>query len=102
MSEQLLDGYLSREQLAKELGKTLRTIDRWETRRIGPPRVVIGRMILYRREAVREWLLSQEQQRGKDAQLGHNGKGSHPGSRRQPVRRLRGFPPPRRSASQVE
>ena len=94
MSEQLRDGYVSREQLAKELGKALRTIDRWERRRIGPPRVVIGRMILYRREAIRDWLLSQEQQRnGKDARLGHNGKGSHPGSRRQPARRLRGFRP---------
>jgi predicted DNA-binding transcriptional regulator AlpA len=93
MSEQLLDGYVSREQLAKELGKALRTIDRWERRRIGPPRVVIGRMILYRKVAVREWLLSQEQQRGKDSRLGHNGKGYRPGSRRQPVRRLRGFRP---------
>ena len=93
MSEQLLEGYVNREQLAKELGKTLRTIDRWERRRIGPPRVVIGRMILYRREAVREWLLSQEQQRGKDARPGHNGKGSHLGSRRQPARRLSGFRP---------
>jgi hypothetical protein len=94
MSEQLLDGYVSREQLAKELGKALRTIDRWERRRIGPPRVVIGRMILYRREAIRDWLLLQEQQRnGRNARLGHNGKGFHPGSRRQPVRRLRGFRP---------
>jgi predicted DNA-binding transcriptional regulator AlpA len=92
MSEQLLDGYVSREQLAKELGKALRTIDRWERRRIGPPRVVIGRMILYRKEAVQEWLLSQEQQRGKDARPGHNSNGRL-GSRRQPARRLRGFRP---------
>ena len=87
MSEQLLDGYVSREELAKELGKALRTIDRWETRRIGLPRVVIGRMILYRREAIRDWLLSQEQQRnGKNARPGHNGKESYPASRRQPGR----------------
>jgi hypothetical protein len=87
MSEQLLDGYVSREELAKELGKALRTIDRWETRRIGPPRVVIGRMILYRREAIRDWLLSQEQQRnGKESRPGRNGKESYPASRRQPAR----------------
>ena len=93
MPEQLLDGYVSREQLAKELGKALRTIDRWERRRIGPPRVVIGRMILYRKEAVREWLLSQECQRnGKNARLGHNGKASYRGARQQPLRRGRGLP----------
>ena len=93
MSDQLLDGYVNREQLAKELGKTLRTIDRWERRRIGPPRVVIGRMILYRKEAVREWLLSQEQPRGKDTRAGHNGNGRPFGSRRIPARRSRGFRP---------
>jgi predicted DNA-binding transcriptional regulator AlpA len=93
MSEQLLDGYVSREQLAKELGKALRTIDRWERRRIGPPRVVIGRMILYRKEAVREWLLSQEQQRkGKNARPGDS-KGARLGLRRQPAQRSRGFRP---------
>jgi len=90
MSEQLLDGYVSRTQLAKELGKTLRTIDRWEMRRIGPPRVVVGRMILYRRESVREWLLSRElqQREGKDRRPGHNGNGAMSGSRRHPARRL--------------
>ncbi len=93
MSDQLLEGYLKREQLAKELGKTLRTIDRWERRRIGPPRVVVGRMILYRKEAVREWLLSQEQPPGKDTRGGHNGNSQPFGSRRIPARRSRGFRP---------
>ncbi len=94
MSEELLDGYISREQLAKELGKALRTIDRWETRRIGPPRVVIGRMILYRKETVREWLLSREQQRnGGSPRSRRDGEDARLGSRRQPTRRPRGFRP---------
>jgi len=61
--ETLLDGYLRKAQLAQELGQSPRTLDRWETLRIGPPRVVIGRTILYRRDSVLEWLKSREQHR---------------------------------------
>ena len=60
----VLDGYLSREALAEQLGKSVRTIDRWETRRAGPPRVLLGKTIFYRLESVRAWLLSCEEQRG--------------------------------------
>jgi len=56
----ILDGFITREQLAAEFGKSLRTIDRWEVRRIGPPRIIVGRTILYRVEAVRAWLQSCE------------------------------------------
>ena len=37
------------------------TLSRWETRRIGPPCVRVGRRVLYRRGAVQEWLRSQEE-----------------------------------------
>jgi len=56
----LLDGYLRREELAQQLGVSPRTIDRWQTARCGPPRVAIGRTILYNLESVREWLRSNE------------------------------------------
>lgn len=61
----LLNGYLTREEFASALGKSARTIDRWDRRRIGPPRVVVGKTILYRVEAVKEWLQSCEQRRGR-------------------------------------
>jgi predicted DNA-binding transcriptional regulator AlpA len=58
----VLEGFLRREELAQQFGLSPRTIDRWEALRAGPPRVRVGRTILYRIEAVREWLLSREQQ----------------------------------------
>jgi predicted DNA-binding transcriptional regulator AlpA len=58
----ILDGFLRREELAQQLGLSARTIDRWEALRIGPPRVCVGRTILYDVESVREWLRSREQQ----------------------------------------
>ena len=61
----ILDGFITREQLAAELGKSPRTIDRWEVRRIGPPRVIVGRTILYRVESVRLWLQSCERHKGR-------------------------------------
>ena len=61
----ILDGFITREQLAVELGKSTRTIDRWEVRRIGPPRVIVGRTILYRVESVRSWLQSCERHKGR-------------------------------------
>ena len=62
MTQRLTDDFITPDETADELGVTRRTLDRWHTRRIGPPRIQIGRKILYRREAVREWLLKNEQQ----------------------------------------
>jgi predicted DNA-binding transcriptional regulator AlpA len=59
----VLDGFLRREELAQQLGLSPRTIDRWEALRKGPPRVCVGRTILYNVESVREWLRSKEQQK---------------------------------------
>ena len=58
----VLEGYLRREELAEQFGLSPRTIDRWEALRKGPPRVCVGRTILYRIDAVCEWLVSREQQ----------------------------------------
>jgi predicted DNA-binding transcriptional regulator AlpA len=70
----LLDGYLTREALAAQLQKSVRTIDRWETRRVGPPRVRVGRLILFRVQSVREWLESHEQPHGKRATRGRGSR----------------------------
>jgi predicted DNA-binding transcriptional regulator AlpA len=57
----VLEGFLRREELAMEFGLSTRTIDRLEAQRQGPPRVYVGRTILYKVESVREWLISREQ-----------------------------------------
>jgi predicted DNA-binding transcriptional regulator AlpA len=57
----VLEGFLSREELAQAFGLSTRTLDRLEALRQGPPRVYFGRMILYKAESVRTWLLSREQ-----------------------------------------
>ena len=56
----LLDKWISRSALAAELGVSSDTLARWQTQRIGPPCVRIGRKVIYRREAVRHWLISRE------------------------------------------
>jgi predicted DNA-binding transcriptional regulator AlpA len=59
----ILSGFLRREELAQQLGLSPRTIDRWEALRIGPPRCCVGRTVLYRIEAVRQWLQTREEDR---------------------------------------
>ena len=56
----LLDGWIIRADLARELTLSADTLQRWETRRVGPPCVRVGRKVLYRMEAVRDWLRDQE------------------------------------------
>jgi predicted DNA-binding transcriptional regulator AlpA len=58
----VLPGLLRRAELAKQLGLSPRTIDRWQALCEGPPRVTVGRTILYSVESVRAWLRSREQQ----------------------------------------
>jgi hypothetical protein len=59
----LLRDYFRKVELAAELEKSTRTLDRWEELRIGPPRTVIGKDIFYRRDSVEAWLRSCEQRR---------------------------------------
>ena len=55
-SESPLDDYITRHELAQLLGKSVRTLDRWHLRRIGPPRTRAGCSILYSKKMVTEWL----------------------------------------------
>ena len=57
----LLVGWISRLDLALELGLSVDTLRRWEAMRTGPPCVRAGRKVYYRRAAVEEWLEEQEQ-----------------------------------------
>ena len=58
----ILDGYIRRAELARMLDVTERTVYRWELLRIGPPRVVVGSLILYNIASLKAWLASREQQ----------------------------------------
>ena len=60
ISEPVLSGFLTKEELADELGRNMRTLDRWEVLGIGPPRTLVGRQILYRRSSLLKWLASRE------------------------------------------
>lgn len=59
----LLADWISREQLAGELGIACDTLARWEARQIGPLCTRIGRKVLYRRTSVESWINAQEQTR---------------------------------------
>jgi len=61
-SEPILSEFLTKQELAAELGREMRTLDRWDALGIGPPRTRVGRKILYRRTSVRAWLTAQENQ----------------------------------------
>ena len=66
-SAALLSGWISRKHLADALCLTVDTLGRWEARRFGPPCVRAGRMVLYRRRVVQDWLGAQEMPRAKVA-----------------------------------
>ena len=57
----LLSEFLTKEELAAELRRNVRTLDRWAALGIGPPRTRIGRTVLHRRSSVNKWLAEQEQ-----------------------------------------
>lgn len=49
-------------QIAKGLGISKRTLDRFHAKRMGPPRIRIGKKILYRRSSVIAWLEAREEE----------------------------------------
>ena len=63
----LLDGYLTRLELAAELRVTARTIDRYERERTAPPSAIIGGRRLYPRGEVQKWIEAKIENRGRDA-----------------------------------
>jgi hypothetical protein len=56
----LLRDFLNKSEICRELGICPRTLNRWHARRIGPPRIIISRKILYSRKSVLDWLRSRE------------------------------------------
>ena len=60
-SEPLLSEFLTKRELAAELQRNERTLDRWDALGTGPPRTRVGRKVLYRRTSAQKWLAAQEQ-----------------------------------------
>jgi hypothetical protein len=60
-NEQVLSEFLTKEELAEQLQRNPRTLDRWAVLGMGPPRTHVGRTVLYRRASVQKWLVAQEQ-----------------------------------------
>jgi len=46
---------------ADQLGCTVRTLENWRNRRIGPAWTKIGHRVFYREAALSSWIVSQEQ-----------------------------------------
>lgn len=59
MQNSLRESHFTKDELARELGRSTRTLDRWHTERIGPPRAKIGALILYPKARVFDWLERQ-------------------------------------------
>ncbi|WP_323775603.1 helix-turn-helix domain-containing protein [Leisingera sp.] len=58
----ILDGWLTRRELAGELGLSMDTLARWKSQGRGPVCINAGNRILYRVESVHEWLLQEERE----------------------------------------
>lgn len=56
----LLDGYLTRRQLANEIDRTEKTIQRWERLPDGLPFTMLGGRKLYKTTSVLAWIESRE------------------------------------------
>lgn len=60
MQTELLKDYLTREQLADKIGKSVKTLIRWELDGKGPPVTRMGRDVLYSIPSFQKWLQAQE------------------------------------------
>jgi predicted site-specific integrase-resolvase len=56
----IMEGYISRKELAAELGVWFETLIRWEKDGKGPPVTRIGRRPVYSRVSLQKWLKTQE------------------------------------------
>ena len=52
--------YLTRKEVAAILHRSVRTLEWWEQRKIGPPVIHFQRMTLYKRSSVDRWLDQHE------------------------------------------
>jgi hypothetical protein len=55
-----LDDFITRAEVLEMLNISERTLQRLDQRREGPPKIRVGNTVIYRREAIRLWLISRE------------------------------------------
>jgi hypothetical protein len=55
--------YGTKKRVAQIFDRSERTIDRWGALRIGPPRIKIGKLILFNLDRLPEWLAQHEEKR---------------------------------------
>lgn len=60
MQTEILKDYISRPKLAEKIGKSVKTLVRWENDGQGPPVTRIGRDVLYSIPSFEKWLKAQE------------------------------------------
>jgi hypothetical protein len=56
----LLTEYLTRKEMAAELGRSESTLRWWEQLGVGPPLTRIGKLRLYRRASVAAWIEARD------------------------------------------
>lgn len=56
----ILQGFISEAEYARQRGVSLRTCQRDRALRQSPPHVRIGKAVYYRVDAVRDWLIARE------------------------------------------
>jgi predicted DNA-binding transcriptional regulator AlpA len=52
--------YVAATQLAAMLGVSIRTLSRWNATGIGPPKIKLGKLVMFNLDRVSEWLASRE------------------------------------------
>ena len=55
----VLDGFLTKQELAAQLGLSVDALDRLCARREGPPSIKVGRRVLFAHDDVATWLAAQ-------------------------------------------
>ena len=56
----IFDGYIDEREYCRQRGVSLRTAQRDRQLRQSPPYITVGKRVLYRIEAVRDWLIARE------------------------------------------
>jgi len=52
--------FLTQKQLAKFLKRTTRQLQTWDKLGVGPPKISFQKLVLYRKSALLDWLVSHE------------------------------------------
>ncbi len=73
-AEAIFRGYITEAEFARQRGVSVRTCQRDRSLRKAPPHVVVGRVVYYRVEAIREWLISQERMAGQRSATGRRAR----------------------------